>query len=493
MNPKILFDLSLAHNLRGYAGIPQETRYLFIGLLSSPRVNVSGLIWPHAMWMGDKLDSTEKQSLFLGLHIGGHYNAESFWMSFMNNRKYLRLVSKLIRIRRSLRKDYGIFPLFDGFGEMVWRSFFSNVRPDSPEERQTARDADYRLSDLSLETLNRIVGIGLSPPFIDTRGYDLVVFQDAKPIRVSTNTKKIIRYHDAIPVFASDTVLNPAYTRIHYRSVLECSRQNCTFVCNSPVSVEDLGRISESAAKRAKVIPPLVPKFVRRYVEYDFIKGVLINRLSKKSYDANILSSKEYNAVSIVNRWFRKSNKIPPFIMAVATLEPKKNLERLVSAWRIVRSKLNVNLLIVGGRGWAYEKIHKAIRDHIKSGELLHIEGVSQYELECLYSSAACLVFPSLVEGFGMPPIEAMQCGCPVVVSDIPAHRYSAGDAALYCDPYNEEDIAAKIERILDINNINEVHDLVNRGYQNAKRFSRENLTTKWEEVFIETIERKDR
>jgi glycosyltransferase involved in cell wall biosynthesis len=74
-----------------------------------------------------------------------------------------------------------------------------------------------------------------------------------------------------------------------------------------------------------------------------------------------------------------------------------------------------------------------------------------------------------------------MQCGCPVVVSDIPAHRYMGGDAALYCDPYDRADIAKKIDQVLsgDVPN-----DLRERGYKNAQRFTEQALLPLWEELF---------
>jgi glycosyltransferase involved in cell wall biosynthesis len=75
---------------------------------------------------------------------------------------------------------------------------------------------------------------------------------------------------------------------------------------------------------------------------------------------------------------------------------------------------------------------------------------VSDHELRALYESAACFVFPSFYEGFGLPAVEAMICGCPVVAADIPALRELCGEAALYCDPFAPSDIAAKVAFLLD-------------------------------------------
>ena len=120
----------------------------------------------------------------------------------------------------------------------------------------------------------------------------------------------------------------------------------------------------------------------------------------------------------------------------------------------------------------------------MSTGQLLHLEKVSQDELGCWYSAARCFAFLSFAEGFGLPPIEAMQCDCPVLVSGIAAHRYSAGDAAIYCDPYNGGEIMAKLDFLTRDENRGEIDAMVARGRANAARFTIEQVLPLWEELF---------
>ena len=104
--------------------------------------------------------------------------------------------------------------------------------------------------------------------------------------------------------------------------------------------------------------------------------------------------------------------------------------------------------------------------------EHIHFLGrVSDEELVRLYNQAACFVFPSLYEGFGLPPLEAMACGCPVLVSDIPVEREVCGDAALYFNPLDSENILHTITQYLnDADVIKE--KMRQKGFENIKRFS---------------------
>jgi len=86
----------------------------------------------------------------------------------------------------------------------------------------------------------------------------------------------------------------------------------------------------------------------------------------------------------------------------------------------------------------------------VKNGDIIWLQDVFKHELEILLSHAKAFVFVSLVEGFGIPPLEAMSCSVPVVSSDISVHRWVQGDAPLYCNPYDCQDIAKSIEAVCD-------------------------------------------
>lgn len=144
-------------------------------------------------------------------------------------------------------------------------------------------------------------------------------------------------------------------------------------------------------------------------------------------------------------RWFERAAPpagVRPYVLFVGTPEPRKNLHGLVAAMRLLRAAgRGEELVVAGGEGWGSVGI---------TGADVRFTGrVSDAELHALYAGAACVVLPSLHEGFGLPALEAMAAGAPVVVARAGALPEICGDAALYVDPTSASDIAAGIERAL--------------------------------------------
>lgn len=141
-----------------------------------------------------------------------------------------------------------------------------------------------------------------------------------------------------------------------------------------------------------------------------------------------------------------------PYILAASSLSPHKNFMRLAQAFNLLRD-VNVDIVVAGG---ANPKVFS--NSHFSSNqENVHYLGyVSDEELRALYERAHCFVYPSLYEGFGLPPLEAMVCGCPVIVSDAASLKEVCGAAALYCDPMSHKDIADKIGLLLADANLRE-------------------------------------
>ena len=153
------------------------------------------------------------------------------------------------------------------------------------------------------------------------------------------------------------------------------------------------------------------------------------------------------------------------FALTVSSLDPRKNFLKLVKAFEGID---NCRLYIVGNAN----RIFSQQEGMEKLPENVRMLGrVSDEELIRLYHQADCFIFPSLYEGFGLPPIEAMQCGCPVLASDIPVLREVCGDAAEYFNPMDVEDIRRTIQNY--IRNIDKKKKIMReRGFQNVNRFS---------------------
>jgi glycosyltransferase involved in cell wall biosynthesis len=147
-----------------------------------------------------------------------------------------------------------------------------------------------------------------------------------------------------------------------------------------------------------------------------------------------------------------------PYVLTVATLEPRKNLQTLVEAHRLLSGELL--LAVVGGEGWGEQPLLQAPR-------IRRLGFVDDLELARLYRGAAAAVYPSRFEGFGMPIIEAMACGCPVVASSQPSMDEASGGAALRADPDDPAAIAAAVETALATRD-----ELVAKGLSHAAGFS---------------------
>ncbi len=184
--------------------------------------------------------------------------------------------------------------------------------------------------------------------------------------------------------------------------------------------------------------------------------------------------------------WFEESRgespAARPYVLCVGNVKPHKNIQALIRAFGEIQSEREVDLVIVG-RKEGFLAGDSAVLE--TAGVLegrVHFTGlVSEELLRRYYAHAEALVFPSLYEGFGFPPLEAMASGCPAVVSRAASMPEVCGDAAIYCDPLSVEDIADKIKLALDLRGQERVRFLAN-ARAHARRFG-------WERCARETWE----
>lgn len=160
------------------------------------------------------------------------------------------------------------------------------------------------------------------------------------------------------------------------------------------------------------------------------------------------------------------------FILGVGTLEPRKNWPMLIRAYADLRRKfgITVPLVLVGGRGWIYEEIFQTIANLDLKPHVMHLAGVPDIQLAHLYRAAGVLAFPSFTEGFGLPVLEAMHAGCPVVVSNRGSLPEVVGDAALKLEPIDLEGWVEALAKVLMDRDFADT--LASAGLKQAKKFT---------------------
>jgi glycosyltransferase involved in cell wall biosynthesis len=179
-----------------------------------------------------------------------------------------------------------------------------------------------------------------------------------------------------------------------------------------------------------------------------------------------------------ISRTLSKFGICSKYFLFVGTIEPGKNVLGLIKAFhKAVNQKYS--LAIVGKPGWGYSVVNDYLQDHSLDDRVFLTGYVDEIDLANFYSDAVALVLPSFDEGFGLPILEAMSQGCPVCCSNTSCLPEIAGNAALFFDPRNSDDIAQTLVNILDDKIRSELRD---KGFLNLKRFS-------WESCVRETLD----
>ena len=247
----------------------------------------------------------------------------------------------------------------------------------------------------------------------------------------------VMTVHDLLPLQHPE--LFPRTTLVHTRLSLSFARRATRLVTNSEhTRVEVMERLGLPADRVVATPFGIDPRFRPIEVDWDWLRdrfGV------ERSY-----------------------------VLAVGTLEPRKNLPAILRAFALAAERApDYDLVIVGGAGWGSSgSVKEAARS--LSRQPIVTGFVTDDELVRLYAAASCFVFPSLAEGFGFPPLEAMACGTPVVASGRPALPEVLGDAALLVDPTDTEAIADAVLSVLGSDEL--AAELRRRGLERSARFT---------------------
>lgn len=175
------------------------------------------------------------------------------------------------------------------------------------------------------------------------------------------------------------------------------------------------------------------------------------------------------------------------FILFVGSIQPRKNLKRLLQAYLSLSQNFRKDqkLMLVGQDGWNCVDILELIKKH--RSDIYLLDSIkNDSELARIYNAASVFICPSLYEGFGLPPLEAMACGCPTIVSNVSSLPEICGDAAYYINPYDVENIADGLYRVSTDSEIRNTH--IQKGLERTKLFTWEKTAMQHMKLFEEIL-----
>jgi glycosyltransferase involved in cell wall biosynthesis len=280
------------------------------------------------------------------------------------------------------------------------------------------------------------------PRLIRKYKIDLMYYPDHTSPVLKIKTKTIITVHD-VSTFAVPETVGIA-RRLYKQAVIKRSVRLCdAIITGSEATKNEMVKYLRRSKNKIKVVP---------YGIEDSFKQILDNA---------VLSSIK-----------AKYNLTTPFILHVGTIEARKNIVRIVRAFAKGRksSQWKHNLVLVGTPGYGFDKIKEVIAEEKVEDSVIITGHIDNNDLSGIYSLADALIYPSLYEGFGFPPLEAMKCGCPVVASYATSLPEVIGDAGVFVDPNNEENIFGALDRVITDKKLH--NKLVQQGKERVRQFT---------------------
>jgi len=487
---KGLIDISVCS--LGFSGIPQDTRRNFSMLKG--KIDLDGLIFNETIGL-----KKNKFSLLKKTHAKEKLISSTSVLTISGKEaEYLtgnsqKIARKTKVIRRFLLGGFmqilvpsfktSVELLCSEYDDFFWKRFFSKTLPVA--DKGKVDNTIIKVSSVSKAIIHvkTLIGFGLK---IDTKDYDFVLFSEPTIVAPTKGTIKIIRFHDAIPLTHPHLINDTLSVKYTFNTLARCVEDGSIFCCNSDESQKVLHSLFPERQIKSYVIPCAISD--RSFPNYE---GYDVSSIVRKYSSFSSLGGLPLEFRDIANI-DSKLCVIPDdgYIITIANIDPKKNQQALISAWDRYRSiyKSNVKLIMVSSVGWDEDGLFKKMKKHVMHGDLIHLENVSGYDLTALLSQAKAFVFPSIVEGFGLGNLEAARCKCPVITSDIPAHRYVMHENAFYFNPHSVAEMVDKIAFVLDNKNVAQVSKVVDSAFSYSERFFSSNVATIWEEMLFDNI-----
>ena len=189
---------------------------------------------------------------------------------------------------------------------------------------------------------------------------------------------------------------------------------------------------------------------------------------------------------NLLNEVKKRYNLPDKFILFIGGLTPLKNFGRVVQAFDIINQKHDYKLVVIGFNRFKFENELKVAEGLKEKNKIIFPGFIPDEDLPAFYNLAHLLIFPSLYEGFGLPVLEAMACGCPIVTTKTGCTKEVTDKAALLADPYNIQDIAEQIEKLIIDKELRD--QLIKSGFERVKNFSWEKCATETLEILRKTV-----
>lgn len=212
----------------------------------------------------------------------------------------------------------------------------------------------------------------------------------------------------------------------------------------------------------------------------EFSKHRIIDKLKvpeKKIWLIYCGISNKFSKSDVIDEKYilKKYNIGKKYLLSLSTLEPRKNIKLLISAYQeLIMEGYNLpELVLAGRRGWKMDDVLPFMEVDVKN-KILFTGFIDDEDLPSVYTNALCFIFPSIYEGFGMPPLEAMSCGVPVICSDSSSLPEICGDAAVYFKSENKDDLKNKILQIINADST-DIEEMKINGLNQAAHFQWKN------------------
>jgi glycosyltransferase involved in cell wall biosynthesis len=342
-------------------------------------------------------------------------------------------------------------------------------------------------------------------PHVDP-SFDYVAFVGDPDARFSGWQESASAWRTAQPVarILWEQVAQPWASRRERLDLLHAPVYAGPLVCTCPlvVTIHDL-----SFALYPEMFPPFNRSYLQRATRWtanraaaiitgsESAKGDILYLLGVPEAKVRVIPdgvAEEMHPIDAPGRIdaLRRRYALPErMILFLGTLEPRKNITTLIEAYALLRHDTDMvhRLVIAGGKGWYYEQVYAAVKRLGLDGDVVFPGFIPQEELALLYNAADLFVYPSLYEGFGLPPLEAMACGTPVVVSNTSSLPEVVGDAGVTVDPSDAEALAGAIWDLL--RQPERCRALSEAGLARAKRFSWNTTAARTAALYLEILE----